>query len=406
MLQGYQLSQEPEVPQEVLFAAPTGGGFFLDLMGLHVKRFARHTSMLLAICIITSIAGHGLIITLFDRLSPFSLGTAISEPATVQVELTGSKSAKTVIPPPASTKRKETSRPVDTGTPPTATDIPVPATEPAEHRQPSAAAEQPSVAAPPDPGQTVQPDVFTLTAEHILPVQQERLTYQISLAGMPVGTAHLEATNRQGELRIISSIRSNSAISAFYPVNDSTDTRLIKGRYLLTRIRLHEGFFVSDTGFNLMFHEKKIFWVDRLKNRYSNEPLESMDTLDFISGFYFLRLQPLKIGTTITLRLYDGDTTVLVPVEVLRQEQLALPGLRSVETLVIKPTFSKSGFFKNNHDLLIWLTNDENRVPVRIESTTPIGRIVAELVASERILPAAAQEPVSSIVPADKMQYR
>lgn len=232
-----------------------------------------------------------------------------------------------------------------------------------------------------------------LQANAIVPVQQERLVYQISLLGMPVGSAQLEATNRQGELRIRSSVTSNSMISAIYPVNDSTDTRLIKGRYLLTRIRQQEGPFISDTGFNLMYPERKIFWVDRLKKQFSNEQLETLDTLDFVSGFYFLRQQPLTAGDRLTLRLYDGDTTTVVPVAVLRQEQLALPGLRSAATVVVQPQFAASGFFKNNRDLLVWFTDDQHHVPVRIEATTPIGRVVAELVSSERTLiaPPAAQ---------------
>ncbi len=223
------------------------------------------------------------------------------------------------------------------------------------------------------------------TSGEFLGTNHEKLVYRISLLGMPVGSAQLEASNKLGELRIITSIRSNSLMSTLYPVNDSTDTRLINGRYLLTRIRQQEGSLVSDTGFNLMFQERKIFWVDRLKKSSSTEPLEHLDTLDIISGFYFIRLQPLTIGKTLTLRLYDGDKSSLVPVEIIRREKLSLPGMRSADTLVIKPTFSENGFFKNNRDILIWLTDDENRVPVRIEATTPVGRIAAELVSSERI---------------------
>lgn len=237
-------------------------------------------------------------------------------------------------------------------------------------------------------------------------MQQEKLAYQISLAGLPVGSGQLEASNKNGELRIITSVRSNSVISAIYPVDNTTDTRLIKGRYLLTRIKQREGFMQSNTGFNLMFHERKIFWVDRLQKTSNTEPLDHLDTLDVIAGFYYLRQQPLTVGTTVTLRLYDGDAITLVPVDVLRQEKLSLPGMRSAEAVVLKPTFSEKGFFKNNKELLIWLTNDTNHVPVRVEATTPIGRVTAELVSSERTTTLTSQETTSGIVPHSKMQYR
>jgi len=161
----------------------------------------------------------------------------------------------------------------------------------------------------------------------------------------------------------------------------------------------------SDTGFNLMFHEQKLFWVDRIRKISNTEPLTDLDTLDVIAGFYYLRQQPLSVGATVTLRLYDGDAISLVPVAVLRRERLNLPGMRSAETLLIRPSFSENGFFKNNKELLIWLTDDSHRVPVRVEATTPIGRVVAELVTSERTIADQPRKNASSVVPAEKMQY-
>ncbi|WP_277058432.1 DUF3108 domain-containing protein [Trichlorobacter lovleyi] len=257
--------------------------------------------------------------------------------------------------------------------------------QPADQQSATQTSAAPSLQPPPAPPE----DIF-VKGDSIVALLQEKLGYQLSLSGVPVGSAQLEASNNNGELRIQSTIRSNSVMSAIYSVNDSTDTRLIKGRYLLTRIKQNEGLFKSDTGFTIMYPDRKIFWVDRLKKRYSNEPLESLDTLDFVSGFYFLRQKSLKIGDRFSLKLYDGDTTTTVPVIVLRREKLPLPGMRSADTLVIQPAFAESGFFRNNRDLLVWFTNDENRVPVRFEATTPIGRVVAELVSSERII-----QPVS-----------
>jgi len=349
-----------------------------------------HTShchkLILVACIVLSLAVHSLAGIVIERFGPHEYGLPVTEPAVTMVELKQPPAVRQPArPPKAATAVAAKPAVVTTAAPATSPEgsATAPATTDHVPHQPT----QPKqVAAPPS-------ETMYLQANAIVPVQQERLVYQISLLGMPVGSAQLEATNRQGELRIRSSVTSNSMISAIYPVNDSTDTRLIKGRYLLTRIRQQEGPFISDTGFNLMYPERKIFWVDRLKKQFSNEQLETLDTLDFVSGFYFLRQQPLTAGDRLTLRLYDGDTTTVVPVAVLRQEQLALPGLRSAATVVVQPQFAASGFFKNNRDLLVWFTDDQHHVPVRIEATTPIGRVVAELVSSERTLiaPPAAQ---------------
>lgn len=360
------------------------------------------SSRFLAICILLSLLGHAFASVILERFGTFNFGAAITQPAVVMVDLTSPKQKpyKKQIATNVSPLKKPAKPSLSSNVPvaPAASMQPLvhaiakpeadqaPA-KPQPAVQPSAA--QAPAAAPPQPALAPPEDIF-VKGDSIVAVQQEKLVYQLSLSGVPVGSAQLEASNTNGELRIQSTIRSNSVMSAIYSVNDSTDTRLIKGRYLLTRIKQNEGLFKSDTGFTIMYPDRKIFWVDRLKKRYSNEPLESLDTLDFVSGFYFMRQKSLKIGDSFPLKLYDGDTTTTVPVIVLRREKLPLPGMRSADTLVVQPAFAESGFFRNNRELLIWFTNDENRVPVRFEATTPIGRVVAELVSSERIM-----QPVS-----------
>jgi len=372
--------------------------FFQNPMQLKKQLQTHSARLFLSASILLSLLGHCCAVVLLERFGTCNFGKAINEPAVLMVELgERSKPARQkpkTAPPPVIRKA---ARFITTETLQTSPALPPDTESLPTESHPAILATRPVI-------QTAE--TFQLNPNSILAAQQERLAYQISLAGMPVGSAQLDASNKEGELRITSSIRSNSVISAFYPVNTTTDTRLIKGRYLLTRIRQQEGLLVSDTGFNLMYHERKIFWVDRLKKRYSDEALENLDTLDFVSGFYFLRLQPLKVGTSLTLRLYDGDTTVSVPITVLREEKLSLPGMRNADALVVEPRFPESGFFRNNRDLLVWLSNDENHVPVRFEATTPIGRIVAELVASERTFTPSPLETASKIVPADKMQYR
>ncbi|MHB8122516.1 MAG: DUF3108 domain-containing protein [Desulfuromonadaceae bacterium] len=350
-----------------------------------------HIKVLLTACIVLSVLGHCLAGVFIERFGSYDFGKAVSAPPAVMVELKNPPVAPAAVSPPvpAVPKRRNSVK----VTPPSSPQSILPPYSLQPEEPAPLQPEQPETLAPlPEPtnlNSTVlvkaPSEEFLLNPDSITSAQQEKLAYQISLLGMPVGSALLEATNVQGELRITTSVRSNSVMSAIYPVNDSTDTRLIKGRYLLTRIRQREGSLVSDTGFNLMFQERKTFWVDRLKMISSTEPLEHLDTLDVISGFYFIRQQSLTVGTTLTLRLYDGDKSSPVPVEVLRRETLSLPGMRSAETLVIRPQFRENGFFKNNREVLIWLTDDENRVPVRVEVTTPVGRVVAELVSSERV---------------------
>ncbi len=221
------------------------------------------------------------------------------------------------------------------------------------------------------------------TVDEFLTTTREKLTYRITLLDIPVGSAVLEAVNIDGEMRITVRIESSSAIAAFYPVDDLVETRMIKGNYLLTRIRQREGDYRGDFAFTLMLREQKAFWIDRLANRYDFQPLPAKDATDPLSGLYFLRSQLLDVGKIVQLHLFDGTGYSPATVEVLRRERLKLANQQEKDTIVVRPQIPAAGLFKKNRDLLVWLTDDACKAPVKMQSSTPIGRVTAELISSE-----------------------
>jgi hypothetical protein len=213
--------------------------------------------------------------------------------------------------------------------------------------------------------------------------KREKLTYRISLLKIPVGTAIIEAINNGGELRITTRILSNSVLSTIYPVDDLVETRMIKGNYLLTRVRQKEGNYRGDFGFTLMLREHKAFWVDRIRNRYDYQPLPDENAMDVVSGLYYLRNLRMEVGTDISLPIFDSEEYALTQVEVERGERISLPGGNEVDTLVIHPLFKTAGFFRRTGDIRIWLTDDRFRVPVRLETFITLGKVTAELISAE-----------------------
>ncbi len=223
------------------------------------------------------------------------------------------------------------------------------------------------------------------TAAEFLTARQEKLVYAISIYGIRVGSAVLTAVNRDGELKITTEARSNAVISSVYPVENATETRLFSGRYITTTIRQQEGSYRSDKGFTLLLPEKQVFWADRLNRRYVYHQVDDDNLLDIVTGFYFLRKQQLEVGSTVILHLFDSNTYVLTPVHILRRERINLPGRNEVATLVIKPELKTDGIFQRRGELLIWLTDDDNKTPVRMETGIAIGRVTAELISAEVI---------------------
>ena len=220
------------------------------------------------------------------------------------------------------------------------------------------------------------------TAGEFLPSRNEKLSYQISMLGVPVGSVELEAKNENGEVRLSLRTRSNAALSSIYPVDDIMETRHIAGNFIITKIRQQEGSFSSDIGFTIFLRDKRVFWIDRTRNRHSNETIPNSEVLDTLSSFYYLRTRQLQAGKTEILHIYDGDNYAPVPVEILRREEVRLRNFNKVDCLLLRHVKQKE-IFRRTGDMMIWLTNDENKVPVRVETATPLGNVTVELVSAE-----------------------
>jgi len=222
-----------------------------------------------------------------------------------------------------------------------------------------------------------------LKSSDFMTVQHEKLSYLISMHGVPIGSAELEAQNEKGLTSITLRVRSNPVISNIFPVNDVVETQHIDGMFIMTKIRQQEGSFRSDEMFTINLYKKRVSWVDFVQSRSLKMTVPTEEVLDTLSGIYYLRNLQLQVGKTETLHIYDSETFADVPVEILRREEVRLPNLSTVATLVVRPLQKTAGIFRRTGDILIWMTDDDHKVPVRIVTSIALGTITAELVSAE-----------------------
>lgn len=220
------------------------------------------------------------------------------------------------------------------------------------------------------------------SAAEFLSAEVEILSYRITLLGLPVGSGELAAKREHNGVRISLRVTSNALIATLYPVDDLVETRLLNGNHIITRIRQREGSFRGDRGFTLFLREKSVFWIDLLKKVSTRERLPSSDVLDILSGLYYLRNRPLQVGKTETLQIFDSNVFTPVPVDVLRREELELSGVGKVPALLLHPRIVTEGIFRRTGEILIWVTDDDRHVPVRVETSVLPGRVTAELIDS------------------------
>jgi hypothetical protein len=107
-------------------------------------------------------------------------------------------------------------------------------------------------------------------------------------------------------------------------------------------------------------------------------PLE-VGTQDFISGLYMLRKMDLKVGAVIELTVSDSGLIYKVPVRVtarVRQKSV----LGNLWCFRVEPEiFGTNRLIEQEGSMVIWITDDTRRIPVRAQINADIGRVEVKL---------------------------
>lgn len=104
---------------------------------------------------------------------------------------------------------------------------------------------------------------------------------------------------------------------------------------------------------------------------------------DLISAFYYLRrnyeADELVEGKSIELDLlYDDDGIFKFRLKYLGKEMLKTK-FGKVECLKFRPYVQSGRVFKEQESLSLWVSNDRNKIPIRIEADLMVGSIKADL---------------------------
>ncbi len=107
---------------------------------------------------------------------------------------------------------------------------------------------------------------------------------------------------------------------------------------------------------------------------------------DLFSGLLFLRSQQLAVGDSVSAIIFPGDSPFLVELRVLDTCPLAATGLKwdaiRLELRLRKVNLKKD-FRLEPHEKFrngtVWLSNDADRIPLRVELELFVGYVFAEL---------------------------
>ena len=214
----------------------------------------------------------------------------------------------------------------------------------------------------------------------------ETLRYSISWFGIKAGelVIHTEALDRKAErFRIQVTAKSAGLLAVFYPVEDLFET-IVEGperlpvRYAIDQkegARRNRKLTLYDQARQQIIYTKN----DEKPIVYTvNGPVHNE-----FSSFMILRAMPLVLGQSVIVSTFADKKRYEVPVKVLSSH--VVPSILGKKpSLTVRPHLKFKGLYKKTGDPVIWLTDDEFRIPFRIKARIVIGSLTAKLVEYHR----------------------
>ena len=202
----------------------------------------------------------------------------------------------------------------------------------------------------------------------------EVLTYSVKIKGLPAGTQVTKVVEKttlanQPVYRFRSERQTGSLLGKLYHFHDQTESYATTDQlYPLRYVKdLEDRKYRARVEIDFDHNEGTAQYTKNSKNKTLDI---SMGTQDDLSIVYFLRSKELEVGHIYGLAVLVKDKCEHVTLEVLRREIIKNKALGRVETLVLR----------TSHGYLMWLTNDEHRIPIRIEAQTPgLGKLIGVL---------------------------
>jgi len=220
----------------------------------------------------------------------------------------------------------------------------------------------------------------------------EKLTYSITYFGMTAGDFTLEVLPykfiRDRKMYHIKGTAVTTAIfSLIYRINDMVETFIDYDGVFSHRfhILLDETKQARDS---LELHDSEksqtYYW-----NRWDRRGSGYQETKEFapippfsqdsLSALYYVRTMPLSIGSVFSFPVISEGKSFEAVCNIVRRENMRTP-LGRIDTIVIKPEMKYQGILKKSGDSYLWLTDDDRRVPVRLEAKVRIGTVIANLI--------------------------
>lgn len=201
----------------------------------------------------------------------------------------------------------------------------------------------------------------------------EKLIYIVKWKGIAGGTSVMEVKeivkiSGRDVYYVTLSTRSSKFFDTFFKVRDHVESYIDKEGIFTwkERKRLREGKYRSD--------KETIYDQVKHQGLYKGKKIDiPFYVQDSLSSFYYLRTQDLKEGNSVIMDVNDDGKNYSVEAKVIGIEKVTTPSgkFKALKTEVV---WKREGKVSEENSR-VWLSNDERKVPLKIERQIKTGTI-------------------------------
>ena len=210
-----------------------------------------------------------------------------------------------------------------------------------------------------------------------------RIHYGIVNAGYATMEVKEAVKNNKKVYHVIGKGYTTGMTKFFFKVEDNYESYFDKetGRpYQFVRKIDEGGHFKNQEGF--FDQTKNSVLVKDYKHNTEKTFNVPGEVQDIMSSFYYLRNHPkidkLNVGESISMDMFFDEETTKFKLKFLGREDINTK-FGKVSCMIFRPYVQAGRVFKEEESLTVWISDDDNKIPIRLKANLAVGSIKADI---------------------------
>jgi hypothetical protein len=212
---------------------------------------------------------------------------------------------------------------------------------------------------------------------------QFRIHYGIFNASFATLEVKEKTFNNKPVYHVVGKGKSTGALHWFFKVDDNYESYFDKksGKPYRFIRQIDEGGHTRDIQIDFDHKDQEALVFNRKYDSKATYPIQE-NVHDMLSSFYYLRnnleVENLKEGDVMHLNMFFDDEHFDFQLKFLGREVVKTK-LGKIATLKFRPYVMAGRVFEEKESLTLWVSDDKNRMPVKIKANLAVGSLDADI---------------------------